>query len=182
MKTKLNLILILAGLCASAFLSGCVSTNAAANLAIASAQVTGGSFYATSKLEAVNGSPAGTAAQKQVVADLTLLGTDLNLFATGKLSDQANGALQQTLNQDKLALASNQKAVDDITQILNLLSQTAVGATPAGVTLPSTALLAQTIGNIVTGVNKSVAFFEGKWSVSNPTIWPAAAAAAPATP
>ena len=155
------------------FQSGCASMSATANLEIATGEVAGGNVYATAKLSKIDPTAAGTTAQQAAVADLQLLVKNLPLWAAGALSDAQNGAMQATLQRDQLAFSGNSQVNDQIASILNLLSQTINSATPLGVTLPSTALAQQTVGNVVAGIQKSINFYSGKWSISNPAAWPA---------
>jgi hypothetical protein len=147
--------------------SGC-ATSAVANQAIATGEVSVGDVYANAKLGAIDSSPAGTAAQKQAVADLTRLGADLNLFVQGKLTQFELGALTTQLQKDQLALSNNVKATDQINSILNIFAQT---ATAGGYVTPYASLVQGNVTNIVNGLGQAIQYQEGKWSVSNPGVW-----------
>lgn len=177
MNTRLRSILALGYFLALASVSvlntGC-ATSAVANAAIATGEVTVGDAYANAKLGALDSSPAGTAAQKQAVADLTRLGVDLKLFVQGTLTQFELGALTTQLQKDKLALSNNVKATDQINSILNILAQS---ATSGGYVTPYASLVQGNVTNIVNGLGQAIQYQEGKWSVTNPGVW-----VAPASP
>lgn len=155
--------------------NGCASY--AVGTAVAAGEQASGDLYANSKLNKVDASPAGTAAQKSAVADLTRVSADLNALAAGTLSFTELGAIQAQLKADGVALSSNQGAVDDIASILNIFSKTLTG--PNGTVLPAQSIAIGTIKNITSGVAISVATAEGGWSVTNPGVWPAPTATSP---
>jgi hypothetical protein len=148
--------------------TGCVS--AAANQGIAAGEVLSGDIYTTAKLDAVDQTAAGLSAQKSAVTDLQLVSADLGLFVQGKLTQFQLGFLNGKLQADKVALSGNQKAVDQITGILNLLAQAAVSN---GYVTPVQALVQGNATNIQNGINAGIQLAEGKWSATDPAGWPA---------
>lgn len=154
---------------------GCASY--AAGTAIAAGEQATGDAYANSKLAKVDGTSAGTAAQKQAVADLTRVSTDLNALAAGSLSFTELGAVQAQLKVDGVAFSGNSEAATDITSIANIFSKTLTG--PNGTVLPAQSIAIGTIKNITSGVAISVATAEGGWSVTNPGVWPAPTSTSP---
>jgi hypothetical protein len=157
-----------AAFAAIGFTSGCAS--AVGNQAIGAGEVLGGDVYTTAKLDAVDQTPAGLAAQKAAVTDLQLVASDLSLFIAGKLTQFQLGYLNGKLQADKVAVSGNQKAVDQVTGILNLLAQS---ATSGGFVTPYQALAAGQVTNIVSGINSGIQQAEGKWSATDPTGWTA---------
>lgn len=155
---------------AALFTSGC-----ATGQATATGEAAVGDAWSTYELGKVDPSPAGTAAQKQAVALLQRVSTDVSAFANGTLSQQELGAITETLNEAKLNVISNVKATDQLNQILQLL-QTQVVVGPGGTVSPIQALEVGAVNNIKVGIANAISYFEGKWSVSNPAVWPATSA------
>ena len=148
-----------------AYLPGCVTGGA-----IGASQQAVGSVYANAKLGKLDPSAAGTAAQKQAVADLTRVGNDLNAFAAGKLSFVELGAVEAQLKLDGVALSSNTEALNQINTVLNIFAKAMSG--PGGTVTPQQALVQGDIANVVSGFQISVQTYEGQWSVTNPAAWP----------
>lgn len=166
---KNNRILSLVSIVGGLLLTGCVGQVAA------SSQVEVGDAFATYELGKVDSTPAGTAAQKSAVATLQRVSNDLVAFANGTLTQTEMGAISETLKEQGLAIISNVQAQDQLNNLLNIF-QTQVVVGPGGAVTPTSALEAGVLQNARTGINASISYFEGKWSVSNPTAWPTPAA------
>jgi hypothetical protein len=168
MKYHIRILLAFLGCFSLVFVTGCATQ--AGGIAIASGEQGIGALYANSKLAKVDPSPAGTAAQKAAVADLQRVSTDLSAFVAGKLTFGELGAVEAQLQADKVALSSNTAAVSDITSILNIFAQN-LGSGANGVVLPQQAIASQVVADVNLGVTNAVNTFEGRWSITNPTVW-----------
>ena len=167
MKKLIGLIGLIAGALA---LSGCATLGNG----VATGEVEAGNAYTIAKLNKLDGSPAGYAAQKQAVADFQRVGADLQSFAAGKLGAYELGNVLDQLKADKVALSNNQGAVDQISTLLNLFSQQ-VNALPNGAVSPQVALAQGVVTNVIAGFNVAILYEEGKWGRQNPAGWPAPA-------
>ena len=176
MKTKNRTILAAAFvLCGfSLLLTGCATT--AGGLAAAGGEQAAGDVYANTKLAKIDGSPAGTAAQKAAVADFTRIGTDLQALTAGTLTPYEQGNIEAQLKLDGLAFSSNTQVVDDINSIVNIFAHAVTSVN--GLVLPAQSVAQGTAANIASGINLSVQDYEGQWNVTNPGVWPPPAAKA----
>jgi hypothetical protein len=145
----------------------------------ASSQVEVGDAFATYELGKV--SPTDTVAQKAAVLTLQRVSSDLLAFTNGTLTQQELGSVTETLNEQKLSISGNTKAVDQLNNLLNIF-QTQIVVGPGGAVTPTSALEAGVITNAKAGIDKSIQYFEGKWSVSNPSGWPTTSKADSALP
>lgn len=163
----LSVVCALIGLLALALaFSGCATTPIGVI-----EQEAGGDLYANYELGSVT-----TAAQAQtIVSALNRLQTDLPLIPAGKVSQGQLGALNEQLSEAKAGIpvnASNQKIVDDLASLIDLVAQGISGTGNGGLTAGQGLLIAN-FTNAAQGIKAAIEYQEGKWSVSHPDWIPA---------
>jgi hypothetical protein len=167
MKTK-NLFVLAGALALAAFSTGCATTTGV-QIGVASGTQAAGDIYANTKLDKIDKTPAGTAAQQAGVADLVRVGTDLKAFAAGTLSNYELGAIEEQLHKDGVALSNNTDALNQINSVLNIFAHAVTSV--SGLVLPAQSQLQGGIANLVSGFQVSIDTHEGRWSVTNPAAW-----------
>ncbi len=132
-----------------------------------------GDAWVLYKGDKIDSTAAGTAAQQAFVSTMGRVESDLKAFGTGTLTANELGYVNALLASEKLLVPSNvsPNVENQLTQLINIFSQNVINGSNGTVT-PAQALAQGVIANAILGMKNGISSEEGKWSLSNPGVWP----------